>query len=84
MGWSELAANSMNVTSGAITADNDLRVVSVTIAAYEYVVGWRSSRPLVGTHTRLVISSPSLQHTDCISALIAKGERVQFMPAKSS
>ena len=41
MEWSELAATSLNVTSGAITADNDLRVVSMAIAAYEYVVGCR-------------------------------------------
>jgi len=37
MGWSELAATSLNVTSGAITADNDIRIVSVTIAAYDYL-----------------------------------------------
>ena len=77
MEWPKLAATSINATSSAVTADNDLRVVSVTIAAYECVmIGFRS-RPLVGTHTRLlVISSPSLRHTGCINPLIAKSERV--------
>lgn len=75
MGWPELAVTSMNATSSAITADNDLRVVSVTIAAYEYVIVCRSW-PLVGTHACLVISSPCLQHTGCTSPPVAKGERI--------
>ncbi len=83
MGRSELAATAINPPLSAMTADNDLRIVSVTIAAYEYVVGCRS-RPLVGTHIRLVISSPSLQNTGYISPLIAEGERLQFVLAKSS
>ncbi|KAH9006034.1 hypothetical protein EDB83DRAFT_2424138 [Lactarius deliciosus] len=37
MGRSELAVSKMAFTPGALTADNDLRIVSMTIAAYDYL-----------------------------------------------
>ncbi|KAH8993126.1 hypothetical protein EDB92DRAFT_435949 [Lactarius akahatsu] len=37
MGRSELAVSEIAFTPSAITADNDLRIVSVTIAAYDYL-----------------------------------------------
>ena len=82
-GWSEFAASAIYPSPSAIKADNDLRVASLTIAAYEYVVGCRSG-PLVGTHIRLVISSPSLQNTGYISPLITEGERLQIMQRVSN
>ena len=44
-----LAATAIYPTPSAMKADNDLRIASLSIAAYEYVVGCKS-RPLVGTH----------------------------------
>ncbi len=75
MGFSEFAATAIYPTYSAITVDNDLRVVSMTAAAYEYAASCRS-RPPVGTHLCLVTSSPSLQNTGYTRPLIAEGERL--------
>jgi len=52
MGWSELAVTSMDVTPSAIAADNDLRVVSVTIAAYDYLVTFPATYRLYKSSNR--------------------------------
>ena len=66
----EVATTTIYPSAGALAADNNLRIASLTMAAYEYVVDCRS---LVGTHIRLAISSPSLQNIGYISPLIAEG-----------
>jgi len=53
MEWPKLAAASINATSSAITADNDLRVVSVTIAAYDYLVTFPATYRLYRSSNRL-------------------------------
>ena len=73
VGAVEAASVTIYPSAGALAADNNLRIASLTMAAYEYVVDWRS-RPFVGTHTiRIVISSPSLQNTGYISPAITEG-----------
>lgn len=72
IGVVEAAATTIYPSVGALAADNNLRVASLTMAAYEYVVD-RRSRPFVGTHIHLVISSPSLQNTGYINLLIVEG-----------
>ncbi len=55
IGVVEATATTIYPSAGALAADNNLRVASLTMAAYEYVVDCRS-RPLVGTHIRPAIS----------------------------
>ena len=72
IGVVEAAATTIYPSAGDLAADNNLRVASLAMAAYEYVVD-RRSRASVWTHIRLVISSPSLQNTGYINLLVAEG-----------
>lgn len=58
-------------SASALAADNDLRIASLTMAAYEYVVD-RRSQPLREL-THLAISSPFPQNISYISPRIAEG-----------
>ena len=72
IGVVEAAATTIYPSAGDLAADNNLRIASLAMAAYEYVVD-RKSQPSVGTHIHLVISSPSLQNTGYTSLLVAEG-----------
>jgi hypothetical protein len=64
-----------HVTPGAYAVSSNLRVVSISIAAYEYVAKYFSLL-LVVAHIRLAISSPSLGNIDCIDPLTEEGKEV--------
>jgi hypothetical protein len=68
------AANtSIALSDGAITVATNLRIASLSIAAYEYVAS--ISLPLVVTHTWPAISSPSLWNIGCIDPPIEAGKK---------
>jgi hypothetical protein len=59
-------ATSTTIDPAELAVTNNIRVVAMSIAAYEYGLSCLSL-PLIVAHIRLVISSPSLGNIDCIS-----------------
>ena len=62
-------------SASAVAADNNLRVVSLTLGVYEYVVCPLTSQWDLELDICLVISSPSLQNIGYTLPLIGEGEK---------
>ena len=67
----------------ALSADAYLRIASLSIAAYEYVANC-VSLPVIMTHLRQVISSPSLRNIGCTPLLIEKGIKINVCSRRLS
>ena len=80
----ERLATATNITpnQGLLAAATNLRVASMSIAAYEYVAS-RISPLLIVPRIRLAISSPSLWNFGCTSLLIESGKKLKADVLKS-
>lgn len=67
------STQTINPNQGALDAANNLRIASMTILAYEYVV-LCVLLVLLGTYIRPVISSHSLPNSGCTRRQIDVGE----------
>ena len=76
-------ATNINPNQSSLAVATNLRVVSMSIAAYEYVAS-RISPPLIVTHVRSATSSPSLWSFSCTSLLIESGKKVDIHSQRES
>jgi hypothetical protein len=82
IGVIETTVTTVHPSASAVAADNNLRIVSLALGAYEYVVNCYlpTSHGDLESDIRLVISSPSLQNIGYITPLIDEGEKDLIHP----
>jgi hypothetical protein len=70
-----ILATPTTIHPAELAVTNNIRVVAMSIAAYEYGPSCLSP-PLIVAHIRLVISSPSLGNIGCIGPPTKEGKKV--------